>query len=50
MLGAVHERVLAGAAPELARFYPTRGGRPEFPAVWEAFRELVSTQREALRA
>ena len=49
VLGAAHERVLAGEAPELARFYPTRGGRPEFPAAWEAFRELVRTQREALR-
>ena len=48
VLGAVHERVLAGQAPGLARFYPTRNGRPQWPAVWEAFRELVSTQREAL--
>jgi hypothetical protein len=48
MLGAVHERVLAGQAPELARFYPTLQGRPEWPAVWEAFRELVSAQRAAL--
>jgi hypothetical protein len=49
VLGAVHERVLAGQAPELARFYPTLNGRPEWPAAWEAFRELVSEQREALR-
>ena len=48
VLGAVHERVLAGQSPELARFYPTRSGRPEWPAVWEAFREVVSAQREAL--
>jgi hypothetical protein len=49
VLGAVHERVLAGHAPELARFYPTVNGRPEWPAVWEAFRDLVGAQREALR-
>jgi len=48
VLGAVHERVLAGQSPELARFYPTLNGRPEWPAVWEAFRELVSAQRDAL--
>jgi hypothetical protein len=48
VLGAVHERVLAGQAHELARFYPSLGGRPEWPSVWEAFRELVSTQRDTL--
>ncbi len=48
MLGSVHERVLAGDAPALARFYPTAGGRPEWPAVWHAFRDVVSEQREAL--
>ena len=49
VLGAVHERVLSGQSPELARFYPTLNGRPEWPAVWEAFREVVREQREALR-
>jgi len=48
VLGAVHERALAGDAPELARFYPTLDGRPEWPAVWEAFRGVVGAQREAL--
>lgn len=48
VLGAVHERVLAGQAPALARFFPTAGGRPEWPGVWLAFRELVEAQREAL--
>jgi hypothetical protein len=48
VLGAVHERALAGESPELARFYPSLNGRPEWPAVWEAFRELVRAQREAL--
>jgi hypothetical protein len=49
VLGCVHERALAGQAPELARFYPTCGGRPEWPGVWEAFREVVRAQCEALR-
>lgn len=48
VLGAVHERVLAGQAPALARHYPTSGGRPEWPAAWHAFRDLVDAQREAL--
>jgi hypothetical protein len=48
VLGAVHERVLAGLAPGLARHYPTAGGRPEWPGVWEAFRAVVDEQREAL--
>ena len=48
MLGAVHERVLAGEAPSLARFYPTANGTPEWPGVWHAFREVVAAQRDAL--
>jgi hypothetical protein len=47
VLGAVHERALAGQAPELARHYPTLNGRPEWPAVWEAFRDVVSAQRDS---
>lgn len=48
VLGAVHERVLAGEAPALARFYPSANGRPEWPGVWHAFRDVVEAQREAL--
>jgi hypothetical protein len=48
VLGAVHGRVLGGAAPELARFYPTAGGVPEFPAAQDAFLSVVDAQREAL--
>jgi hypothetical protein len=48
VLGAVHERALAGQAPGLARHYPTLNGRPEWPAVWEAFRDVVSAQRDSL--
>ncbi len=48
VLGSVHERVLAGEAPALARHYPTANGRPEWPGVWHAFRDVVAEQREAL--
>jgi hypothetical protein len=50
LLGAVHERVLAGAAPELARFYPTAGGRVRMPEAWLAFRDVLEAQRDVLRA
>jgi hypothetical protein len=49
LLGAVHERVLGGQAPELARHYPTSGGRPSWPGVWQAFRGVVEAQPDALR-
>ena len=49
LMGAVHERVLIGAAPELARFYPSAGGTPRMPDAWRAFRDLVESQAEALR-
>ena len=50
VLGAVHERVLAGAAPELARFYPSVGGQVRMPEAWHAFRDVLETQRDVLRA
>jgi hypothetical protein len=49
VLGAVHERVLAGAAPDLARFYPSVGGRVRMPDAWHAFRDVLESQREVLR-
>lgn len=49
LLGAVHERVLAGEAPALARFYPSAGGSPEWPGLWQAFLEVIETQSDALR-
>lgn len=49
ILGAVHERVLAGDAPELARYYPTAGGRADASAAWPLFRALVDEHCEALR-
>lgn len=48
-LGAVHARVLAGEAPELARHYPSVGGQPEWPGVWGAFLDVVEQQADALR-
>jgi hypothetical protein len=49
LLGAVHARVLAGAAPDLARFYPSAGGRPRMPDAYRALLELLESQRETLR-
>jgi D-aspartate ligase len=45
LMGAAHRLVLEGAAPELARFYPsaggTNGGDP-----WPAFRDTIATHRD----
>jgi hypothetical protein len=49
IFGAVHERVLAGEAPELACYYPTAGGRADAAAAWPAFRAVLEEQAEALR-
>lgn len=50
VLGAVHERVLAGAAPALAAYYPSAGGRFVADGAWRALRELVAAERDELRA
>src|SRR5262249_34900521 len=49
LMGAVHRLVLDGAAPQLARHYPSAGGTPVWPAAWEAFRDVVDTQAAVLR-
>ncbi len=49
VLGAVHDRVLSGAAPELARFYPSVGGTARMPEAWSAFRDVLAGEREVLR-
>lgn len=49
LLGAVHLRVLQGLEPELARFYPSAGGAPQWPAIWDAFHAVVERQTAALR-
>jgi hypothetical protein len=41
--------VLSGAAPELARYYPSAGGAPQWPAAWEAFRRVVERQSATIR-
>lgn len=48
-LAAVHRLVLTGRAPELARHYPSAGGRPG-PEAWPAFRALLAEQDDAVRA
>ena len=49
LMGAVHHRVLAGEEPTLARYYPSVGGTPEWPAAWTAFRTVVDARPDALR-
>ncbi|HEX2235288.1 MAG TPA: DUF2332 domain-containing protein [Actinomycetota bacterium] len=50
MLGAVHRLVLAGSAPELARFYPSAGGREDASGAWGPFRRVLEDHLEDLRA
>lgn len=49
LAGAVHRLALRGKAPQLARFYPSCGGTPEFPQAWEAFRDVVETFFDEVR-
>jgi hypothetical protein len=49
LMGAVHRLVLDGGAPELARYYPSAGGTPQWPAAWEAFARIVDTHADELR-
>jgi hypothetical protein len=49
LLGAVHERVLRGDAPELARYYPTAGGSADPAAAWEELLRVVDACGEELR-
>jgi len=50
LLGAVHRLVLDGAAPQLARYYPSTGGEPEWPQTWDAFLDVVAGQRDFVRS
>jgi hypothetical protein len=50
VFGAIHEKVLAGAAPALAAHYPSAGGRFDAEPAWRALRELVVAARDELRA
>ena len=48
-MGGVHDLVLRGAAPELARHYPSAGGAPRWPAAWDAFRAVLVEHETFLR-
>ena len=47
LMGSVHRLVLEGAAPELARFYPSAGGTDQGDP-WPAFAETLTAHRERL--
>jgi hypothetical protein len=49
LMGAAHRLVLDGAAPDLARVYPSAGGQPAWPGAWDAFRRLVEERAATLR-
>ena len=49
LLAGLHARVLAGDAPELARFYPSVGGIPAFPAAGQAALDEITRAGDALR-
>lgn len=48
MMGAVHRLALTGAAPGLARFYPSCGGTVELEPAWRAFRSVLLEQKSKL--
>lgn len=50
LLGAAHRLALDGEAPELARFYPSCGGRPAGPAMGEALLQVVAAHAPTIRA
>lgn len=49
VLAAVHRLVLAGEAPDLARCYPSVGGRGAVEEAWPAFRSLLEVRAHDLR-
>ncbi|MCP5056284.1 MAG: DUF2332 domain-containing protein [bacterium] len=49
ILAGVHALVLEGAAPELAAFYPTVGGRADAAAAWSCFRAVVEQHGDRIR-
>ena len=49
LLGAVHDRALAGDAPELAACYPTCGGVADPERAWPAFLGVIEAQPARLR-
>ena len=49
LLGALHRVVLAGQAPELARFYPSAGGDRPAAGVWPAALAAIRANRDEVR-
>jgi hypothetical protein len=50
LMGAVHRLVLEGAAPALARTYPSAGGHADPEAAWPAFLAVVEERFDAVSA
>ena len=49
LLGGVHLMVLSGAAPDLARHYPSTGGDGDAAAAWWNLRDLLARQPAEVR-
>jgi len=49
LMAAVHRLVLAGEAPDLARCYPSVGGRGPHSEAWQPFRSLLEDRADDLR-
>ncbi|MFD9704914.1 DUF2332 domain-containing protein [Lentzea sp. NPDC059081] len=47
--GAVHRLVLEGRAPDLAQHYPTVGGQPHLPTLWQDALPALHTHADLLR-
>jgi hypothetical protein len=50
LFGALHDLVLSGEAPELARHYPTDETPGDGAAAWRAAAQIIPPRREALAA
>jgi hypothetical protein len=50
LLGAVHRLVLEGAAPALARHYPSVGGDGDIAGAWREFRVVLDARADVVRA
>ncbi len=50
VVGALHNLVLTGQAPDLAAYYPNMGGRFREDGLWETVEEVLRTRRPAIDA
>jgi hypothetical protein len=50
LMGAVHRLVLQGEAPDLARLYPSVGGRTDEVAAWRALSDLLEERADEVRS